>query len=357
MRSRQGLENLSRHAVLKHFHDTTRDSISHAAEATGLSYPTVATVVRALERDGLLARKGFGPGSGGRHPQLYEFRSDAASIIGIEVHDHRLRAVLFDLKVARMLEREVPLGEPFDPEHLSSAASRLLTQVLEVGPRAPLGVGLVVGAPDADEPATAAFARCAQEVRGRLGHERDLNVICEAQTIAWALAEGECGAAQDVEDFILVDLDAPPRCAIVRDGAPQRDRQGEAGRLPRTASLGVLLDRALEKSEHPHPGFARLLQRARRPQHTEAKAIEKLCGLVAGELERLTLLLHPEVIVLAGELSAADDAFLAAVSSALGKRLRSRQAPALRCAALGDNGPITGAALRVEETCLLGVSA
>src|SRR5262245_29576928 len=67
------------------------------ASASGLSKPTVALALASLERDALVEHAGRRAGGRGRTALLYEIRSDAGFVLGLDVGREFVRGAVADL--------------------------------------------------------------------------------------------------------------------------------------------------------------------------------------------------------------------------------------------------------------------
>src|SRR5262245_29861893 len=67
------------------------------ASASGLSKPTVALALTSLERDALVEHAGRRVGGRGRSASLYEIRSDAGFVLGLDVGREFVRGAVADL--------------------------------------------------------------------------------------------------------------------------------------------------------------------------------------------------------------------------------------------------------------------
>ncbi len=97
-----GLEGLRRNnlrAVLRALYRGEARSRSELAMVTGLTKPTVSTLVAELMSEGLVTERGRGeaaPG-GGKRPTLLRFETGARQVVGVSVGDGQARGVLSDL--------------------------------------------------------------------------------------------------------------------------------------------------------------------------------------------------------------------------------------------------------------------
>src|SRR5512132_4540884 len=80
------------------------DSFTRAEliEATGLSAPTVGSLVSHLIRSGVVRELGAGPSRGGRRPAFMEFNARHGYVAGIDLGPTRTRLSVADLRGERL---------------------------------------------------------------------------------------------------------------------------------------------------------------------------------------------------------------------------------------------------------------
>lgn len=96
------LEGLRRHnlrSVLRALYRQQASSRSELSLVTGLTKPTVSTLVADLIAEGLVSEQGLGraSGSGGKRPTLLRFEPGAREVIGVSVGEGQALGVLSDL--------------------------------------------------------------------------------------------------------------------------------------------------------------------------------------------------------------------------------------------------------------------
>ena len=123
-----------------------RCSRAELAKLTGLSKPTVATVLGSLKAGGLVRERGRTIGRRGPSASLYEFVPDAALVLGVDVGAHWVRAVLADLEGHPLADAEAGL-EVADADQLlrviAELAKRLSRKSIELA---------IVGSPGIVDP-------------------------------------------------------------------------------------------------------------------------------------------------------------------------------------------------------------
>jgi glucokinase len=201
-------------------------------------------------------------------------------------------------------------------------------------------------------------------VRDRLQSALDLPTVIEHDVRAAGVAERALGAARGVDDHLLVVI-GTGIAAVVHSGA-QTVRgasgvAGELGHLPvwpggepcpcgqrgcleRYASAAAITRRYAELGGAAATS-ARAVAARRRSDPAAERAWREATDALALALVSCTVLLDPEMIVLAGGLSEAGEDLSAPVQAALAARLSWRAPPAIRLSPLGARAGLVGAAL------------
>ncbi len=144
--TQEGLRRHNLRAVLRALYRGEARSRSELALATGLTKPTVSTLVSELIAEGLVSEQGLGrsSGAGGKRPTLLRFETGARQVVGVSLGEGRALGVLSDL------------GGDVSAMHVSDLGDDAAAAVLEVvsGLRAQLDAPLVsvgVGLPGAQD--------------------------------------------------------------------------------------------------------------------------------------------------------------------------------------------------------------
>ncbi|MFE4172749.1 ROK family transcriptional regulator [Streptomyces sp. NPDC056909] len=317
-------------------------SRTRIGKLTGLSKPTASQLLARLEAAGLVVATGTTEGRPGPNAQLYAVNTRAAFAAGLDVNPQRIRAAVADITGTTVGEFELPT-----PGRRAVSVVRQVTDALEGAVKA---AGLtrgdihrtVIGTPGAFDPSTGRL-RYASHLPGwhsatlldELAAVLPMPVEYENDVNLAAVAEQRLGAARGHEDFVLLWNEDGLGAALVIGGRLHRGFTGGAGEVgflpvpgtplvrqvvransggfqelagaqsvPRLArSLGI------DTPEQPYAEVAAgLLARAAAGHERD----ERLAGLLrlfaqrlATGLASVTAVLDPELIVLAGGLTAA----------------------------------------------------
>lgn len=344
------------------------------AERTGISLPTISSLVVDLERLGLVDDLGVASGSLGRPAHLYGIVPTAGHVVALVLDGEAVRAGVADLRGRTLEQRSVVLDDD-RPEGLVARLGRLREELLAAAELDARSIGIVsLGVPGVwraatdtvtDVPSVPALA--GMHPRAALVARTGTEVIVENDVNLAALGERRVGAARGVDDFVVISVGSGAGMGVVIDGELFRGHSGAAGELAllpiganpydptyrgagafEAAAAGGGLSRRLH--EALARGEATILR-------SEAAATDVLAAAAGGDTlaaqlvdeEARTLalgvaaaaaMLDPQLVVLGGRVGS--DARLAAAVARYAARLLPR-GPELLPSALGVRAPYEGA--------------
>src|SRR5437867_4979134 len=100
-------------------------------EATGLSAPTVGSLVAHLVRSGVVRDLGAGPSRGGRRPSLMEFNARHGYVAGIDLGPTRTRLAVADLRGDPIAHRIVSTPSEEEPAQLLGKIAAALRSLMD----------------------------------------------------------------------------------------------------------------------------------------------------------------------------------------------------------------------------------
>jgi predicted NBD/HSP70 family sugar kinase len=342
-------------------------SRSELASASGLSKPTVGLALASLERDALVQHAGRRAGGRGRSAMLYEIRTDAGFVLGLDVGREFVRGAVSDLSGAvraRESRRARSSSGAARVRELAALADELLRDT-GLGTNGTL-LQTVVGSPGVVEPDGRAL-QLAPNLPGweRPGVLRDLRLLLGAETTiendvdAAAVAERDHGHGRDVSTFAFVSVGTGIGMGLVLDGKLHRGAHGAAGEI----AFLPLPNPPLDPSEARRRGAlesaassAAVVRAARQAGTTLRTARSVFAAAAAGDarardvvaaeasvvahaLASIVAVVDPELIVLGGGIGRAPG-----FADEVGARLTrlSPVAPDVRPSALGDDAVVDG---------------
>ncbi len=220
------------HAVLSAT-ETTRNEI---ARSTGLSPATVATVVGELITEGIVVETRMSVGRVGRPTAALAMNADRGRVVGVDVAETYVRAVLFDTALEQIgfaeLERDEHLLEP---DLIVDAIGEVLDRVVAQAGLAReqvLGVGVSLPGLVRSTSGISVFVPYWAWHAVDLDHLRDrvrLPLVIDNPLKAIATAELWLGRGRYVSNLVTVNLGTGVGAAMVLDGRITRGATNSAG--------------------------------------------------------------------------------------------------------------------------------
>ena len=181
---------------------------------SGLSAPTVSSVVRYLERKHLVNRLGPGSSSGGRRPDMLAFNSDYGYVVGVDLGGSTVRLALADLDGRIVARWTVSTRGNRTPEKVVALIHSGLLNLLQQArlPRSKLRA-IGIGAPGITDVRDGIVLSAPHlsgwhmvPVRQMLEAKLKVPAIVENDVNAAAIGEHWSGSAKGVSSFVFLAL-------------------------------------------------------------------------------------------------------------------------------------------------------
>ena len=333
MRPRQlgSMEQLRRHnlqRVLRTIYSGAAESRAELAVVTGLTKPTVSTLVGELLAEGLISERGPGRSgeSGGKRPTLLSFEPRARQVIGVSVVGNRALGALSDLAgetsalhVCELSQREELL------ESVTDVVAALIPQL----DAAMLGVG--VGLPGSGSGPSVAEALTARfGVPVHVGNQAELSAlgqlafadgVDQAGTLVNLIVDGgiEMGVGlaggavhygSDLGDVRLpvAERNVPPSLRDRLSWGAIKDRVAAA--IGSAYAPLYAADDPTGRAESGQPSYLRLRSAAVQGNEAAQQLIDELADDLAPVLAWLIATVRPDQVSLGGRLSDLGEPFL-----------------------------------------------
>ncbi len=305
---------------------------SELIAATGLSAPTVGSLVCELIEGELLRDVGTGPSRGGRRPVFMEFNARHGFVAALDLGPTKTRLAVGDLRGERLGYRVVPTPPGVGPEALlqrlvdelrallgeaNVPRSRLLCVAAGMPGAVDGEQGVVSLAPNlkgwADVPVAALLKRA-------LGAP----VIVENDVNLAVLGEQWRGAAQGHRTCVFITVGTGVGAGVVVDGLLHRGHHflageiglmcmgsqylgqdfGTRGCLESLVGLKALAARTKSAERDTDRWVARLFEAAEAGEASARALVDDVAGLIGMAVANLCLVLDPSLVVLGGALLA-----------------------------------------------------
>ncbi len=352
-------------------------SRNDVARLTGLSRPTVSTLVDELESAGIVhqhaERDEERPRPTGRPPMYVSLAPNAAFAVGLDFGHQHIRAGVCDLSGAPIAVAYSQAEVDHAPTASLDLAHELVQDVLQeakVDRRQVIGVGMGLAAPIDSATRTAYVEGIlpswggispADEMEARLA----LPVRIENDANVGALGEHMFGAGRGVDDMVYVRLSAGIGLGLILGGRPYRGKCGVAGELGHVTSIEegricrcgnrgcletvaspVAVAGLLEYSRGEPVSVPRLLELVHDGDRGACRAVADAGAAVGNAVATVVNVLNPELIVIGGELAGAGSVLLDPLRTAIARHAIAPAVAAVHVTegALGERAEVLGAA-------------
>ncbi len=382
------LKRLNMLALLELVRSSVVTSRAELVRRSGLSPPTVSTLVGKMLRAGLLSEEGIGESRGGRPPTLLRFNARFGYVLGADIGGTRVRVALADLNGEFLAHAEEPTRKSPPgartiveqiatlSRHVAKAAGVRWRKVKAMAVGAP-GItdvehGIVRHAPNLPGWREVPLRELMEDVLRIPVHvENDVNMA--------VLGESWRGVARGHRNVVFIAIGAGIGAGILLNGElyrgsthaagevgymlldPKaiREEFRELGFLEMRASGPALAARARQLMGRSRARDAKaVFEAARRGNETARQLVEDVTAYLSAAAANVATLLDPEMIVLGGGMSLAGELLAEPIREAIERTVPAKTAVVV--SALEDRAQLYGAvfsALRLVERQLADLVA
>jgi glucokinase len=333
------LRHTNAHGILKLLRECGSCSRADLVRASGLSAPTVTNVVKDLLSADLVEPLGEGSSSGGRPPDMIRFKAERGCLLAVQITAKTISFLLTDLNGSELDREDFPLSKRKTiPEAVCAMIGDELKKLLRKHARSRNRLlALVVGVPaiaNVDEGSVLSISTLegwrSVPLRAMLSKIAGCLVIVENDMNLAAQGEYFCGTAQNVRDFVYINIGSNVGAGVFLGGRIHHGADWSAGeiaylhlpsisrRQPTIHEFGeletVLTGPGILESWHEAcAGRSRgatknkldaadVLNLAQAGDPCAIKIVRQRSAIVADIIVNLSLILNPGLIVLGGEI-------------------------------------------------------
>ena len=349
------------------------------ASLTGLARSTVSHRVEALISEGLLYEAGDGASTGGRPPQVLAFNGAAAVILAADLGATHSRLAVADLHGSALAERSVDLSIAEGPQTVLGRVLDVFVELLyEAGRREADVRAIGIGLPGPVEFATGKAVNPPimpgwhdVAVPNLVRQRFDVPVLVDNDVNIMALGEYWTKWRDRVTDLMLVKVGTGIGCGIVVAGHIHRGAQGAAGDIGHirltdqdgvtcrcgnrgcveAVAGGWALARQLSEMGLAASNSRDVVNLVLSGEETALRLVREAGRRIGDVLAGIVNFFNPAVILIGGDVAAADQQLLAGIREVVYQRstaLATRHLQILR-SRLEDRAGITGAAVMAIE--------
>ncbi|WP_050761699.1 ROK family transcriptional regulator [Beutenbergia cavernae] len=296
-------------------------------EATGLSRPTLAAILRELLAEGWIVAVAptsrAGAAGAGRPARSFRIDPDAITVAGVDVGLHAVRVVVADATGARLHAVHVDVA----PDAAGAERLTLVQQAIAGAARATgrdvsalaaicVGVPGIVDAAGRIRRSSVIADWSGFDVGRAIGRWAGCPVDVVNDANLAAVGEHWTGAARMCDDVVYLHLGRRTSAGLLLDGRVHPGRTGAAGEIGSIPALfldtpSVLIEPDAAQDD---PRIPEVFTAAAAGDEGAAARVEEFGRRVAESVEMLTKILDPDVVVLGGGLSRAGAALLDVVT-------------------------------------------
>jgi N-acetylglucosamine repressor len=236
--SRALLRDLNSNLLIELVRESRPISRAELARRSGLSAPTVSTIVGQLLEQGILVEVATAPANGGRPPVLLDINASGGYVVGIKLRGDGLTTVVCDLDAQVVATLDTPGALVNDPAAAIAAIEHETRRALGTAgvPRSKvLGVGVGLSGVIDSRGGICKFSHLLQwrdvELVKPLRRSLRLPVWIDNDMNALAVAEKWTGDGLAYRDFVTLSVGRGIGLGIVIDRAPYRGATGSSGEL------------------------------------------------------------------------------------------------------------------------------
>lgn len=375
--------------ILKELYLNGCKSIPELSKKIHLSTPTITRAIDELIGNGFLIEEGIGNSSGGRRPSLYGLNPSARYVLGIDISRFYISLGLFDFNNQPVTEiKIVPDGLETTNDILSVLRDHVKEFIKETGidEKKLIGIGIALpGLIDLNTGISYSYLKddqpASKQFENILGHP----VFVENDTTVMALGEQAFGLAQGKQNVLCLNIGSGIGLGLILNGKLYKGTSGYAGEfghiqvdpdgelcycgkigcLETLASGKTLIKKARKAIENGANSsiskiigndtskikIETLLQAAQQGDQFAISSLSDIGEHLGRGIAVLIHLFNPELIIIGGEMTKADNYIIDPIQQNLNKFTiaKIRRDAQIVISGLGKNAGLMGAVALVME--------
>ncbi len=375
--------------ILKELYNNGCKSIPELSKKIHLSTPTITRAIDDLIANGFLIEEGIGNSSGGRRPSLYGLNPQARYVLGIDISRFYISLGLFDFNNQPVKEiKIIPEGLETTNDILTVLKTHVKDFLIETGidEKKLMGIGIALpGLIDLNTGISYSYLKddqpASKQFESILGHP----VFVENDTTVMALGEQAFGLAQGKQNVLCLNIGSGIGLGLILSGKLYKGTSGYAGEfghiqvdpdgeLCYCGKIGCLETLAsgktmIKKARKAIEGGATtsiskiigndlskinietVLQAAQQGDQFAISSLSDIGEHLGRGIAVLIHLFNPELIIIGGEMTKADNYIIDPIQQNLNKFTiaKIRRDAQIVISGLGKNAGLMGAVALVME--------
>lgn len=232
------IREINKSLILKIIRENGPLSRADIAKILGLNPATVSSNIKILLNDGLIKEHGIGESSGGRKPIMLTINKASFNCIGVNVQKDRVITAAVNLEGQLISRVEVDFEGVVSQENIINAIFDSIHRAkensgIDEDSYFGMGVGMhgIVNYKQGVSVHAPAFSWYNIDIKGLLEEHFHIPVVVDNDVRVMALAEKWFGIAQDVENFVFVNVGSGIGSGIMINGELYRGAGFAAGEV------------------------------------------------------------------------------------------------------------------------------
>lgn len=233
----QLMKSVNKSTILNKIRLSEPLSRAEIAQETGITPPTVSSIVKELIAENLVEESILGESRGGRKPTMLLIKRNGHYIIGIDAGSNKIRGVATDLVGTILLETEINVERHVSNEHFLKTLKEVVRTIfMKIDDKSKvLGIGVAMhGVVDVSLGISLYSSNSGLRdipIKNELEKEFNVVVMVENNSRAMALGEYWFGNHDEVESFVAINIGRGVGSGIVDKGRLSYGAQDIAGEI------------------------------------------------------------------------------------------------------------------------------
>ena len=371
----QLMKSVNKSTILNKIRLSEPLSRAQIAQETGITPPTVSSIVKELIAENLVEESILGESRGGRKPTMLLIKRNGHCVIGIDAGSNSIKGVATDLVGTILAETEIQILPHISKEYFLQTLKEVVRSIFTgiENKEKILGIGIAMhGVVDISSGISLYSSNSGLRdipIKEELEKEFNVLVMVENNSRAMALGEYWFGNHEEVDSFVTINIGRGVGSGIVDKGRlfyGAQDIAGEMGHMVmdmngRVCSCGnkgcfetfvtgeAIVRRAKEQiKEAPFDLKAEdVYMYAKENKMDYLKVLEETGQLIGIGVVNLIHILNPNKIVLGGGVLNSAEFLMPVIYQTIQERAltqRARMNTVIEVSILGKNATVLGAA-------------
>lgn len=355
---------------------------------TNMTTPTISRIIDELIEEGWVVDQGQGPSIGGKRPHIFSLNPDAAYIMGVDIGRELLKIAIFNLRkeIIGSIQVFPSLLETQNNENILEDLQKRIDEALKnlSVPKSKIKVAgfSLPGLIDSDGNSFTYLSFENTTIKKVLEKMLEVPVFIDNDSIIMAMAEHAFGTAQGASHALCVNINECIGLGMILNSRPYTGYKGMAGEFGHIRISGpevlcycgkagcletIASGRAIVKvaqaaiakgqattispSANGEITFTDIIHAANHDDIFAIGLLQKAGEKIGEALASLIHLFNPELIVIGGEITGANELIISSVRQAIDKYAitRLKNQCEIKTSALTDKSCILGTLSLVME--------